>query len=65
MVGPAKPVRLGGPVVADCQIFAEFGQMRETMGSKRRAAVSALARKYGRSAKNIYALIERLKKYGL
>jgi 16S rRNA (cytidine1402-2'-O)-methyltransferase len=64
VVGPAKATVDDVPVVNDRQIFEEFGRMEEKVGG-RRAAVSALANKYGRSAKNIYALIERHKKYGL
>jgi hypothetical protein len=30
--------------------------------SGRRASIAAVARKYGRSAKHIYAIVERLKK---
>ena len=65
VVGPAKMAKSNLPLVNDEQIFAEFGQMIDFVPGGRRAAVSALAKKYGRSAKNVYGLVERLKKYGV
>ena len=65
VVGPAKMAKSNLPLVNDEQIFAEFGQMVDFMPGGRRAAISALAKKYGRSAKNVYGLVERLKKYGV
>lgn len=62
------PVRTAGDAVApvpDRQIFDDFGHITETEPGGRRAAVSAVARKYGRSAKDVYAIIERLKKSGI
>ena len=65
VVGPSKPVRNALPTVDDDQIFTEFGQMIDNAPGGRRARVSALASKYGRSAKNVYAVIERHNKSGL
>ena len=65
VVGPSKPAGNAVPAVTDDQIFTEFGQITDKTPGSRRAVVSALARKYGRSAKNIYALVERHKKSGL
>ncbi len=65
VMGPSKPAGNAVPTVTDDQIFTEFGQMTDKTPGGRRAVVSALASKYGRSAKNVYALIERHKKSGL
>ena len=45
----------------DQDIWAEFGRSTENMGLGRRQAVVAVARKYGRSPKYVYAIIERMK----
>ena len=63
VVGPAKIAKGDIPLVNDQQIFAEFGQMTDSCRGGRRVAVSTLAKKYGLSTKNVYALVERLKKY--
>ena len=65
VVGPAKITREDAPLVDDGQIFAEFGQMTIGMAGGRRAAMSMLAKKHGRSTRNVYDLIERHKKSGL
>ncbi len=65
VVGPAKTVKADVPVASDEQIFEEFGQTTDTVPGGRRAVVSALAKKYGRPAKEVYALIERLKESGV
>ena len=51
-----------GPPLTDEQIFLEFGRTTNNNPGGRRAAVPALATKYGRSAKYVYGVIERLKK---
>ena len=65
VVGPAKGAERDIPLVDDQGIFVEFGQTTDLLGVGRRASVSALAKKHGRSAKDVYALIERLKKSGV
>jgi 16S rRNA (cytidine1402-2'-O)-methyltransferase len=65
VVGPAKTMEGAVTTVPDRQIFEEFGQMVDDEGGGRRAAISAVAIKYGRSAKDIYSIIERMKKLGL
>ena len=65
VIGPVKATTKDAPEVSDQQIFAEFGQLTDIAGEGRRGAVSALAKKYGRSAKNIYSVIEQLKKSGM
>ena len=62
VVGPAKTAGGDAPVASDEEIFAEFGQTTDNMPGGRRSVVSGLAKKYGRPAKDVYALIERLKK---
>ena len=62
VMGPAKSVDDAWAPVLDDQIFDEFGHITDVLPGGRRAAVSAVAKKYGRSAKDVYAIIERLKK---
>ena len=56
---PAEPAVL--IVASDQQIYTEFGQKTEHGPVTRRERVSAIARKHGRPAKEIYAIIERIK----
>ncbi len=63
VIGPPNTAKSDYPLVDDEQIFAEFGQVTDLYPGGRRAAISALAKKYGRSAKYIYGVVERLKKY--
>jgi 16S rRNA (cytidine1402-2'-O)-methyltransferase len=44
------------------QIANEFGELTNKRGVTRRSAISTLAKKYGRSSREIYAAIERAKK---
>jgi len=48
----------------DATIAQEFGRITEIITGGRREAVSAVARRYGRSTREIYAAIERAKKSG-
>ena len=61
VVGPVATAGDGLPPVTDEQIFLEFGQTTDKSAGGRRAVVSAIAIKYGRSAKYVYSVIERLK----
>jgi len=64
ILGP-RGIDTGDVIVAsDQEIWVEFGQQTENMGSTRREHVSAIARKHGRSAKEIYAIIEKMKSSG-
>ncbi|MSO82552.1 MAG: 16S rRNA (cytidine(1402)-2'-O)-methyltransferase [Acidobacteria bacterium] len=63
VVGPAEEVKETVFEASDHQIYTEFGLMTEPVSVGRRASVSALAKKHGRSAKDIYGIIERVKKY--
>ena len=48
--------------VSDDELIAQFGQYTENAGLGRREAVSTVARKYGKPAREVYAAIERAKK---
>jgi 16S rRNA (cytidine1402-2'-O)-methyltransferase len=63
IVGPAEISREATEsVVSDEQLAVEFGHNTETIGLGRREAVTTLARKYGRPARDVYAAIERGRK---
>jgi 16S rRNA (cytidine1402-2'-O)-methyltransferase len=62
VVGPAASPVSGQVAVSDADIMAEFGHMADNGVSGRRAAVAAVARKHGRSSREVYAIIERAKK---
>ena len=62
VVGPAGMTRKEVALVDDGQIYAEFCRITNNVLGGRRAAVSTLARRHGRSTKNVYDLIERQKK---
>ena len=61
VVGPAPVIPLSVVEVSDQEIFTEFGHITDCVGGGRRAAVSSLAKKYGRSTKSIYEAVERIK----
>jgi 16S rRNA (cytidine1402-2'-O)-methyltransferase len=48
--------------VDELAVFTEFGHLMENNGLVRRQAIAALARKYGRSSREVYESIERSKK---
>jgi 16S rRNA (cytidine1402-2'-O)-methyltransferase len=64
VVGPRPESTATPPVISDEQIVAEFWQTTDICAASRRQRVSALARKYGRSSRELYALIERSKQSG-
>ena len=60
------PVPVAARVEApDDKLVAEFWQMTEMAAGSRRETVSAVAKKYGRSTRDVYAIIERAKKSGV
>jgi 16S rRNA (cytidine1402-2'-O)-methyltransferase len=61
VVGPSTSFQASQSSVSDGSMFEEFCYMTDS-GLPRRAAISALAKKYGRSANTIYASIEATKK---
>ena len=50
---------------SDQDIYTEFGESTERVGSSRRDRISSIARKHGRPAKEIYAIIEKMKSSGI
>jgi hypothetical protein len=52
-------------VVNDQEIYADFCRSTKNMVGGRRAAVVGLARRHGRSPKEVYAIIERMKDPGV
>jgi 16S rRNA (cytidine1402-2'-O)-methyltransferase len=65
VVGPAPPVETTMNRASDLSIFHEFGRSTYIGPGARRRAVTDLARKYGRSAREVYGIIERLKSSGI
>jgi len=56
-------IQIGADDVLDpARIFAEFGEITESMGLKRRPAIAELARRHGKPQSAIYQLIETGKK---
>jgi aminoglycoside phosphotransferase (APT) family kinase protein len=50
--------------LTDAEVNALFGQITETGMAGRRASIRELARRTGRSQKDVYAALERVKIYG-
>ena len=65
VVGPDLTLPANNVPASDEEMFTEFGHITDRVPGGRRAAVSALAAKYGRSAREVYAIIERLKNSGV
>ena len=61
VVGPSPAHAAPQAEVTDDDIVVEFGRMAKNGASSRRAAVSALAKRFGRSSREVYAIIERTK----
>jgi 16S rRNA (cytidine1402-2'-O)-methyltransferase len=49
----------------DVEIFEEFSHMPQNAAGSRRQVVAELARKHGRSPREVYAIIEKLKSSGI
>jgi 16S rRNA (cytidine1402-2'-O)-methyltransferase len=64
VIAPAVQSHEVPALPSDSDIAAEFGETANNGGLGRRAALSVLARKYGRSAREVYAAIERAKVIG-
>jgi 16S rRNA (cytidine1402-2'-O)-methyltransferase len=62
VVGPRSVADTGFGNVSDELIYKEFCRMTVDSCAARRPALSAVAKKYGRSAKDVYAIVERFKK---
>lgn len=67
VVGPAPTAAAAAaPIeVSDDKLVEEFWRLTETMSGSRREAVSIVAKKYGRSTRDVYAMIESAKKSGV
>jgi len=64
VVGPLPPPVTTPRMPSDAVVVDEFMSFAKQSASGRRAAVAAVARKYGRSTRDVYAVIERAKKSG-
>lgn len=64
VVGPSarNPDRPEMPV--DSDVSLEFGEVAKLPGVNRRQAISTMAKKYGKSTREIYAAVERAKRVG-
>ena len=62
VVGPQRIVQSAASNASDDLIYKEFCRMTSVAGALRRPTLSAVAQKYGRSAKDVYAIVERFKK---
>ncbi len=60
VIAPAAPTAvIEGEGPSDSLVWTEFRRLTEREGFGRREAVTALARRYGRSPKDVYAAVER------
>jgi 16S rRNA (cytidine1402-2'-O)-methyltransferase len=64
VVGPLAKVEHPPLSVPDELIVDEFGQMREHGPAGRRAAINAVAKKFGMSSREVYGIIEKHRKSG-
>lgn len=64
VVGPETAEDVTAPDVSDADIVDEFGRTTDLALGTRRASVAAVAKKYGRSSRDVYTIIERAKKSG-
>jgi 16S rRNA (cytidine1402-2'-O)-methyltransferase len=65
VVGPGESTGTTNTRVNDDDICQEFGRSTNKQGSTRRQIVIDLAKKYGRSPREVYGIIERLKNSGV
>jgi 16S rRNA (cytidine1402-2'-O)-methyltransferase len=65
VVGPRLPAERPAELPSDALVAREFGLMTDVVAGSRRAAIAAVARKYGRPTREVYAAIERAKKSGI
>jgi 16S rRNA (cytidine1402-2'-O)-methyltransferase len=65
VVGPVVNLLTDNKIDASDDVVAhEFWRITKTLGGSRRAAITQVAKKYGRSAKDVYTAVERIKKLG-
>jgi 16S rRNA (cytidine1402-2'-O)-methyltransferase len=65
VVGPAAPPSGALAATSDQDIYREFGHSTDSSGLGRRGVVKELAKKHGRSTRDVYAIIERQKSSGV
>ena len=58
VIQPPNPVDEPDRITEDQAIITEFGRITETGAVARRVAIKQLAKKFGRGAREVYALIE-------
>ena len=61
VIGPAASTSEEAAPVSDADVAKEFGVLTENSGFRRRDAIAAIARKLGRSTRDVYAAVERAK----
>jgi 16S rRNA (cytidine1402-2'-O)-methyltransferase len=64
VVGPASDPTSDPEVVTDDALVAAFGELTSTAGYRRRDAIAAVAVRFSRSSRDVYAAIERSKGSG-
>ena len=62
VLGPYSPPQQQANDLIDGDVAAEFGKMADLQGLSRREAVAAVAKKLGKTSREVYAAIERTKK---
>ncbi len=62
VVGPSIPDDETPELPSDSEVAREFGDMAKHSGLGRRQAITAIARKYRKSTRDIYAAVERAKR---
>jgi 16S rRNA (cytidine1402-2'-O)-methyltransferase len=65
VVGPADPADHVLSTASDEDIYREFGRSTDSKALGRRSVVKELAKKHGRSPREVYAIIERQKSSGV
>ena len=61
VLGPRRADASVPADVSDSEIHAEFGRMAECAGLSRRDTVAAVAKKFGKPVRDVYAAVERAK----
>jgi 16S rRNA (cytidine1402-2'-O)-methyltransferase len=64
VVGPKPATPIPKEMPSDSEIAREFGETTNNGGLGRREAISAMAKKYGKSTRDVYAAVERAKELG-
>lgn len=62
VVGPSQPLAPVADLTTDEALVSEFCRLTELNQGSRREVIAGVAKKFGRSARDVYSLIERSKK---